>query len=181
MKPLKYIPQYTYDDYRQWQGDWELIDGLPYAMSPSPLWNHQRIAGQVFNAIETVINKNGKGCGSCKAVYELDWVINAVTVVRPDIAVICEPIHDFIRSAPRIVVELLSPSTAMKDRIIKMDIYHSERVQYYIIIDPDKRTTQTFAWRESGYLEENSLQHFELKDDCALQLDLSTVVQLADL
>ncbi len=28
----EYLPHYTYDDYIQWKGDWELIYGVPYAM-----------------------------------------------------------------------------------------------------------------------------------------------------
>jgi len=31
---------YTYDDYKQWQGDWELIAGIPLAMSPAPTRKH---------------------------------------------------------------------------------------------------------------------------------------------
>jgi hypothetical protein len=31
----KYRPQFTYEDYSLWEGRWELIDGMPYAMSPS--------------------------------------------------------------------------------------------------------------------------------------------------
>ena len=30
------LETYTYDDYKNWQGDWELIYGHPYAMAPSP-------------------------------------------------------------------------------------------------------------------------------------------------
>ena len=29
---------YTYEDYRQWKGDWELIDGVPFAMAPVLLY-----------------------------------------------------------------------------------------------------------------------------------------------
>lgn len=30
----KYLPNYTYEDYCQSEGQWELIEGIPYAMSP---------------------------------------------------------------------------------------------------------------------------------------------------
>ena len=36
---------YTYDDYIKWEGDWELIDGIAYAMAPSPLKTHQNLLG----------------------------------------------------------------------------------------------------------------------------------------
>jgi len=33
---LKYPPNYTVKDYNKWEGKWELIDGVPYALaSPS--------------------------------------------------------------------------------------------------------------------------------------------------
>ena len=33
-KAHEYLPHYTYEDYCMWEGNWELIDGIPYAMSP---------------------------------------------------------------------------------------------------------------------------------------------------
>ena len=33
-KEEKYHPNYTYDDYKHWEGRWEVIDGVAYAMSP---------------------------------------------------------------------------------------------------------------------------------------------------
>ncbi len=47
--PADWLPQYTYTDYEQWEGDWELIYGFPYAMSPSPKRTHQETG---FNFME---------------------------------------------------------------------------------------------------------------------------------
>jgi hypothetical protein len=44
MTAIKAIEYYTYDDYLLWEGKWELIKGLPMAMTPSPIINHQDIA-----------------------------------------------------------------------------------------------------------------------------------------
>ena len=30
------LPHYTYEDYLCWEGRWELINGIPYAMTPAP-------------------------------------------------------------------------------------------------------------------------------------------------
>ncbi len=38
----KYMPRYTIDDYKLWEGDWELIDGIPFAMTPSPFGKYQK-------------------------------------------------------------------------------------------------------------------------------------------
>jgi len=51
------IEHYTYDDYVQWEGDWELMDGIPLAMSPAPTRKHQSIAGKIFNLIENQIEE----------------------------------------------------------------------------------------------------------------------------
>jgi hypothetical protein len=40
--PNKILPHYTYEDYCRWEGQWELIDGIPYAMSPMPRPQHQK-------------------------------------------------------------------------------------------------------------------------------------------
>lgn len=39
---LEDLPYYTYDDYKSWEGRWELIHGIPYAMSPYPTLKHIR-------------------------------------------------------------------------------------------------------------------------------------------
>ena len=36
MLTIDELPHYSYQDYRRWEGDWELIEGIPYAMTPSP-------------------------------------------------------------------------------------------------------------------------------------------------
>ncbi|MBU1668674.1 hypothetical protein KKC13_09655 [bacterium] len=37
------VEYYTYDDYCLWEGNWELISGVPLAMAPAPMINHQII------------------------------------------------------------------------------------------------------------------------------------------
>lgn len=33
VKKEAYLPHYRYDDYLLWEGEWELIDGIAYAMA----------------------------------------------------------------------------------------------------------------------------------------------------
>ena len=44
---VKILPHYTYSDYLNWEGQWELIEGIPYAMNPLPIPKHLRIAGRL--------------------------------------------------------------------------------------------------------------------------------------
>ena len=46
-RKLEYLPYYTYEDYKEWEGDWELIEGVPYAMAPSPMKTHQALAYEI--------------------------------------------------------------------------------------------------------------------------------------
>ncbi|WP_301924323.1 hypothetical protein [Ferruginibacter sp.] len=34
---VKILPHYTYEDHCQWEGRWEIIEGIPFAMSPAPV------------------------------------------------------------------------------------------------------------------------------------------------
>jgi len=49
---------YTYDDYKLWEGDWELFDGVAVAMSPAPMRKHQSVASSII----TEINKQLDDC-----------------------------------------------------------------------------------------------------------------------
>jgi hypothetical protein len=44
----RYLPHYALDDYREWEGDWELWSGVAVAMSPSAKRLHQEICGELF-------------------------------------------------------------------------------------------------------------------------------------
>ena len=56
------LPHYTYDDYCQWEGRWELIGGIPFAMSPLPVPVHQRIGGRLFMLFEQALLSQGLYC-----------------------------------------------------------------------------------------------------------------------
>ena len=59
---LKFEPRFTYADYQSWPDEerWELINGIPCAMTPAPRIRHQRIAGNFFGEMRNFFR--GKGC-----------------------------------------------------------------------------------------------------------------------
>ena len=130
---LKYIPHYTYEDYCQWEGKWELIDGIAIAMSPAPIPKHQRISGRLFRIFEDILETR---CKSCLSYQAIDWLVKDDTVLQPDFLIACDPItKKYIDFPPTLVAEILSPSTAIKDRNAKHQIYESQKVRYYLILD----------------------------------------------
>ena len=48
---VEYLPHYSYEDYLLWEGDWELISGVAFAIAPSPAKNHQMIVGYIFSEL----------------------------------------------------------------------------------------------------------------------------------
>jgi len=83
---IDHFPFYTHKDYLEWDGRWELIDGIAYAMSPAPYPKHQKVVLQVSWEL-----KNSLDCQNCVVyVSPIDWKIDEATVVQPDVAIFCE-------------------------------------------------------------------------------------------
>lgn len=163
----KYRPHYTYDDYRLWEGKWELIGGIPYAMSPAPNKRHQWIASRL-----TILFGNALfDCKQCKIYQPIDWKITEDTVVQPDLTIVCKPFNNinFLDFPPSLVVEILSTSTAQKDRREKFELYESQEVKYYLIIDPSFKKAEVFELVNKKY-KAATINHssfiFSIDDDC---------------
>ncbi|BCX81266.1 hypothetical protein MIT9_P0844 [Methylomarinovum caldicuralii] len=170
LKP-EYLPHYTVTDYRKWEGDWELIEGIPYAMVPSPSFLHQRIAGRLFVQIETAL----ESCPDCIAVYETDWIVSDDTVVKPDILVTCEPVsEDYLTHPPRLIVEVLSPATRSKDEQLKRRLYAKQGVRFYLIVDPAERRLRVLELTGRDYQEHPPATAVLTLDlaPCAVKIDL---------
>jgi len=137
---LKY-GEYTYADYAGWDDEkrYELIDGFVYMMS-SPSEAHQTISLELSRQLGNFLRGN-----PCKAfVAPFDVCLfgkgdSDTTVVQPDLLIVCDKSKlDGRRcnGAPDMVVEILSPSTASKDRLLKFKKYLEAGVKEYWIVDP---------------------------------------------
>lgn len=172
----KYRPHYTYDDYCLWDGAWELIDGIPYAMSPAPVPQHQAVNGNLFAVFKSALVS---GCENCKVYLPLDWKISEDTVVQPDLLIVCKKIEKkFLDFTPALVVEILSPSTASKDRGEKMELYATQGVKYYLIADPQFKKLEVHILVEGGYepwaINPESFT-FNLENDCEIEVALTDI------
>ena len=128
------IEYYTYDDYVKWEGNWELINGIPLAMSPAPMITHQALAGEIFYELK----QSSNDCEECLTLLEVDYKVNDDTILRPDVVLTCNETNDaYLTKAPEIVVEVISPSTAKRDEKYKFEIYEKEKVKYYVLVYPN--------------------------------------------
>jgi len=167
---------YTYDDYKNWEGDWELIDGVPVSMAPAPMRIHQKIASELFFQLKQELND---ACEECEILYETDWKISNNTILRPDIVLACNDEGEaYLTKAPKIVIEILSPSTAKKDETVKFDIYEEEKVQYYILVYPKDLKAKVYTLDKNNYTKVGDFTNEKLvfdDIDCELELDFEKV------
>lgn len=174
MLKIKHIPQYTYDDYKLWKGDWELIEGYPYAMSPSAFGKHQHIVVELIFQIKEQLEKDI--CNkNCFVYSELDWIIDNKNVVRPDLAVVCgERVEKFIENPPVLIVEVLSESTTYRDRIVKKELYEINKVKYYLIADPENKTVEVFELAGNKY-KLVAKNEFTIEGSCFISLNFNII------
>lgn len=173
---VKILPHYTYNDWVNWKGQWELIDGIPYAMSPMPLPKHQRIGANILIEFGDKLKK----CKACNVYQPIDYKISDETIVQPDMLIVCDKIDKkFLDFPPALVVEILSPSTALKDRHSKFDIYEEQQIKYYIIIFPDKEEAEIYVIENSNYQLKQTGRDFTytflLEKDCAATIDFKEI------
>lgn len=142
---------YTYDDYKLWEGDWELIDGIPLSMAPAPTRKHQSLATKIIRHLDEQLDS----CNRCEVLGEIDYKVCEDTLLRPDIVLTCDEQNDtYLTKAPEIVVEIISKSTAKKDEKYKFDIYETQMVNYYIIVYPDDLVAKVYKNKNAKFIKQ---------------------------
>lgn len=168
----KLLPHYTYNDWRLWEGKWELIDGIPYAMSPAPMPKHQRVAGELNTEFTLALRRSG--CKRCRVYHPIDYKISEDTILMPDILIVCGEIQKpYLDFPPALVVEILSPSTALKDRNTKFQLYEQEKVKYYLIADTDKELTEIYQLTDGIYNQQEAGSRFVFELEDGYQVDVA--------
>ncbi len=146
LDPL-YLPHYTVTDYERWEGQWELIDGIPYAMAPAPNVRHQLLSGRLLRYLDESL----EDCPDCLAIMEAEWRIREDTVVIPDVAVICYSPGDYLTQAPKLICEVVSPSSHLRDEKIKFELYAQEGVLWYVLVYPDLPLAKIYRLQNGHY------------------------------
>ena len=172
---VKILPHYIYTDYVQWEGKWEVIDGIPYAMSPAPVPRHQIIAGNLHAEFRQQLKK----CNSCKVYQPIDYLVAEDTILQPDMLIVCaEIVKKYLDFAPALVAEVLSPSTAAKDRFTKFPIYEAKGIRYYIIINPDLEEAEVYERFDGQYkmtARGKDISHDFTLDSCFAHIDFKEI------
>ena len=147
------VRRWTYEEFAALPDDgnrYEIIAGELY-MTPSSRPNHSWVASQIFLLITNVLKEHGlKGWVTAHPVDVLfaedDYMVPDVVFVRSERVGI---VNDRgIRGAPDLVVEVLSESTASRDRGIKRERYARYGVPEYWVVDVDRRHIEVYRLQE---------------------------------
>ena len=113
---------------------YEYFDGYTYMMSGENA-NHATIGGNIHTLLKSLLRG-----GPCRA-YNSDMKVrvSANQYFHPDVTVTCDPrdrgTATLIQS-PRLIVEVLSPSTETRDRRIKLQAYLAcPSIEEYVLVD----------------------------------------------
>ena len=151
---------YNYGDYASWPDEerWELIEGVPYDMSPAPALKHQKLLAVIFGEIYNYLK--GKKCEVFAAPFDVllpsgkEKHEDITTVVQPDIVVVCDSkklVKKGCVGAPDLVVEIISPSTALKDMREKLSLYEKHKVKEYWIVHTEDNLVQIYKLIKGQY------------------------------
>lgn len=132
---------------------YELIDG-ELAVTPAPIPAHQWVVTRLGSTVEIHVYERGLGMVFCAPV---DIVFSDLDVVEPDIVYLtAEQVarigEHAILEPPTLVVEVLSPSTARRDRGHKKDLYERAGVPHYWLVHPTRRTLEAYELQSGRYV-----------------------------
>ncbi len=122
----------------------ELIDGWFYDMA-SPSVIHQTVLGQLYLQFSACAERH-PGCRVLFAPMDVRLDNDDYTVVQPDLLVVCTFDGDKsrINGAPDLAAEIVSPSSRLHDRYLKLGKYRRAGVREYWIVDPMMRRVTVF-------------------------------------
>ena len=133
MKSLQPVTLSEFEAMKKEEGrNYELIDGI-VMMSLRPSLAHQWISGKLFSELWHIL----KGT-SCMPIQEIDLVLDEQNFI-PDLMVICnEDIRErkHYDKPPMIAIEIISPTSASRDHILKRRKYEQLGVREYWIVSP---------------------------------------------
>lgn len=131
---------------------YEAVAGELY-VTPPPSYEHQRISARLHIELHRLLEEPGHGV----VVYAPVGVEFPDTEegVQPDLVFVSRARshiirRGWIRGAPDLVIEILSPTTAGRDRSVKLDLYRRQGVAEYWVVDPDARAVEVWRFPVGG-------------------------------
>jgi Uma2 family endonuclease len=149
--------KFTYEDYALLPEDrrYEVIDGELF-VTPSPTLRHQLVKMRLVRLLEDFAGQSGSGT---VVDAPFDVVLSRHDVVQPDILFVSRTRETLLGEryadgAPDLIVEVLSPSTEARDRVLKAKRYATFGVREMWLVDPAAKTIEILVNSEEGFRRE---------------------------
>lgn len=131
----------------------EYVNGRILTMAGAS-WNHTVINGSIHTELDNKLLDTP--CVVVSSEIKLKVESKKVSFRYPDIMVVCDEPH-FVENRtdtidnPTVIVEVLSPSTALEDYNVKLDEYtRLNSLQEYLLISQDEAKIERYLRQESG-------------------------------
>ena len=135
---------------------YEIINNELYEM-PAPNTEHQRISRKIEVQLTLFVEKNQLG-----EVFDapFDVVFDEDNTTQPDILFISNEnlknLNDKnFRGSPDLIIEILSPSSELRDKESKKELYLKFGVKEYWVIDPSILFVEIFAIENGQYIQKD--------------------------
>lgn len=147
----------TYHDYLLLPNDgkrYEILDGDLF-MPPSPITRHQLVVGRLFHHLMTYLDTHPIGT-VFTAPY--DVVLSETDILEPDLILVLTNgratiTEKDVQGPPDVIVEVLSPATAARDRDLKRKRYELFGVREYWLVDPEQNILEMLSLQDGRYVQ----------------------------
>ena len=145
---------WTYEDYLRLEDDkrYEVINGRLREM-PTPTTEHQRILGKIYKTVDGFVERVKSGE---VLISPVDVVLSTATVVQPDLLFVSKErlgmIKDRIFGPPDLVVEIVSPTSYVRDRYEKFRLYEKYGIREYWIVLPGEKVIEVWCLKDGKYV-----------------------------
>ena len=148
MEDAKVLENFSYEDYldidKSTQERVELIFGKIYMMAGASAL-HQDTVGSIFFHLKLLTKGNDK-CLPRVAPFDLKLEVDGtINVVQPDLMLFCE------EQKPCAIFEVLSPSTALKDKSVKKELYEKSAILEYFLVNAEYKLVEKFELINGEY------------------------------
>lgn len=149
----------SYDDYKK-----EIINGKVYYMSPGTSI-HVRVISRLAYEFQHFLRTKKRECEVLTEGLEVYLnADNSEEFVIPDISVVCDKSR-FIRRGyqgpPELIVEVMSASTAKKDKGVKFSLYEKSGVKEYWIVDTKSKLIDEYILNNDKYVLKDTITLIE--------------------
>jgi len=131
----------------------EVLDGI-IIRDPSPGTRHQIISSRLQRILSDYfasVDPQGILLGA-----PLDVTLSEADIFQPDLLYVSGKQRRIveeqrINGSPELLIEILSPGSHRRDRVLKLEVYRKSGVPNYWLVDPVERTIEAFILSNELY------------------------------